>query len=126
MLVQTPRPLFELASGAPLTHNTLTPHLHSLLQSQGLNEKLYALHSFRNKKAQQDCLHGLLKHWDVGLQTVMKGTFLPHAVYSFFHPDYRARLFCPTLTRKREISAPQGKATSQKKEAYSNLPLPLR
>jgi hypothetical protein len=45
--VQTPRPLFEFASGAPLTRNTLTSRLRSLLQSQGLDEKLYASHSFR-------------------------------------------------------------------------------
>ena len=43
--VQTPRPLFEFASGAPLTRNTLTSR--SLLQSQELDEKLYASHSFR-------------------------------------------------------------------------------
>ncbi len=44
--IQTPRPLFEFASGAPLTCNTLTSRLRSLLQSPGLDEKLYASHSF--------------------------------------------------------------------------------
>lgn len=45
--VHTPRPLFAFESGAPLTRTTLTSHLRSLLQRQGLDEKRYASHSFR-------------------------------------------------------------------------------
>ena len=50
--LQTPsipesRPLFQFESGAPLTRATLTSHLRSLLQQQGLDETLYASHSFR-------------------------------------------------------------------------------
>ena len=51
-LLQTPsipesRPLFQFESGDPLTRATLTAHLRSLLQQQGLDETLYASHSFR-------------------------------------------------------------------------------
>jgi hypothetical protein len=51
-LLQTPsipesRPLFQFESGTPLTRATLTSHLRSLLQQQGLDETLYASHSFR-------------------------------------------------------------------------------
>ena len=45
--VHTPHPLFAFESGAPLIRTTLTSHLRSLLQRQGLDEKRYASHSFR-------------------------------------------------------------------------------
>ena len=41
------RPLFEFTSGAPLTRTALTSHLRRLLRQQGLDETLYASHSFR-------------------------------------------------------------------------------
>jgi hypothetical protein len=41
------RPLFQFESGAPLARATLTSHLRSLHQQQGLDETLYASHSFR-------------------------------------------------------------------------------
>ena len=81
--VHTPRPLFAFESGAPLSRTTLTSHLRSLLQGQGLDEKRYASHSFRigavTAAGSTGLPYWLIKHWDVGLQTVMNDIFGPHS-----------------------------------------------
>ena len=83
-LLQSPseqplHPLLKFKSGDPLTRTALTSHLRRLLQCCGLDEKLYASHSFRIGAATANGSAGLpswpIRHWVVGHQTFMNVIF---------------------------------------------------